>query len=181
MKNPKLRHQKPPLPTSSNLASRRMVSPRQPLTLEQIQAVETVADPELRGIIKVGRRTGHRLTDVARLRWRDADLTRRRIRIPCRKRSDSIVLPIPDDLHEYLSGLPMASDPDSPLFPTCCAMAEQNPTLLSWKFRRMQEKAGLRPWPFQSLRLTFVSEMMAAGVPQVVIRAMMGYRSPSVA
>jgi len=181
MKNTEIHYQKYPFPTAIVPASLKERPPRQPLTLEQIQAVEALADPEFQGIIKIGRRTGHRLADIATLRWRDVDLMRQRIRIPCRKRSDSIALPIPDDLHDYLSGLTRASNPDSPLFPTCCAMAEQNPTRLSWKFRRMQEKAGLRPWPFQSLRLTFVSEMMGAGVPQVVIRAMMGYRSPSVA
>jgi integrase len=54
--------------------------PRRPLTIPEIQAILSVADPEWQSLIKFGLYTGQRLADIASLSWDQIDLEARAAR-----------------------------------------------------------------------------------------------------
>jgi integrase len=68
--------------------------PRRPLTLEEIQSILSVADPEWQSLIKFGLFTGQRLADLASLTWDQIDLQRHRHRPRWKTERDGYLVPL---------------------------------------------------------------------------------------
>lgn len=147
----------------------------EPLTDEQIDAVLKVADPEWKCMIQIGRVTGRRLGDIARLTLGDLDSEKNTIRFQAGDLKHSVC--VSPAVFECILCLPKPLDADSPLFPRCYAAAIKDLNILGYRFKAMQLKAGLQPWTFYRLRITFVRNLQSKGLPIMTLRKLLGYNS----
>jgi integrase len=171
---------------------------RRPLTISEIEATISVADPEWQSLIRFGLYTGQRLADLALLTWSNVDLERNEIRFVTRKTGKRIILPIAGALRSHILLLPASDDPKAPLHPKAFeTVRRQSRTgTLSNQFAALLADAGLRPRvdhsskgkgrgarrsqgeiSFHSLRHTAVSLLKDAGIPEAVVMEMVGHDS----
>lgn len=176
---------------------------RRPLTLPEIQKLLAVADDEWRGMILAGMYTGQRLGDLARLTWAQIDLTREEITFHTGKTGRMVCLPLAKSLTGYLMALPGSEDPTAPIFPCLFAIVERTGRVgnLSNRFGDLLAVAGLVPKrthakkktgngrdstrepgavSFHCLRHTATSLLKNAGVPEAVVRDIIGHESAAV-
>jgi integrase len=166
---------------------------RRPLTIQEIQAVLSVADSEWKSLIKFGIYTGQRLGDIARLTWQNVDLERGELRLVSVKTGKRLILPIAGPLREHMLTLAAGESPETPLHPRAWATIDRQGrvAMLSNQFNELLAEAGLRAPPRQSrngkrlsvglgfhcLRHTAVSLLKDAGVPDAVVMALVGHTS----
>lgn len=171
---------------------------RRPFTVSELNAVLTVADDEWQSMIRFGFYTGQRLGDIARLTWKNVDLSLSQITLKAMKTGKTTLLPIAAPLLEHIQKLPVGASSSSPLHPrafkTCSTQGRTS--TLSNQFGNILARAGLRekvshakrgnglnasrslsPLTFHSLRHTAVSLLKDAGVPQAVVEELVGHDS----
>jgi integrase len=161
---------------------------------EQIRQLLDVATGDWKGLILAGYFTGGRLTDLARLQWRDVDLVKRTITFTQRKTGAEVVVPIHPDLLQYLLSLPGVDNPTKPVFPTLFNKPEAGKSGLSMTFKAIMKRAGIADGvarqkdgklgrnvsalSFHSLRHSFTSAMAAANVPAEIRQKLTGHADP---
>jgi integrase len=173
---------------------------RRPLTIPEIQAVLSVADPEWKGLIKFGLYTGQRLGDLALLTWENVDLERNEIRLVTRKTGKNLTIPISSPLQAHILSIRDSLDGPSttPLHPAAyeTIIKQGRSVSLSNQFADLLAQAGLRDkkdhrsrgigrnakragsnLSFHSLRHTAVSLLKDAGIPQAVVMELIGHDS----
>jgi integrase len=174
---------------------------RRPLTIPEIQAVLSVADPEWKSLIKFGLYTGQRLGDLALLTWENVDLERNEIRLVTRKTGKSLTIPISSPLQAHIMSMRGSLDGrpgTTPLHPESFETIERQgrAVSLSNQFADLLGQAGLRKkqdhqsrgigrnakragsnLSFHSLRHTAVSLLKDAGIPQAVVQELIGHDS----
>jgi integrase len=171
---------------------------RRPLTISEIQAILSVADPEWQSLIRFGLYTGQRLADIALLTWSSVDLERNEIRLVTRKTGKRIILPMVGALRSLILSLPASDDPEAPLHPRAFETVKRQlrTGTLSNQFAALLADAGLRvrvdhsskgkgrgarrsqgEISFHSLRHTAVSLLKDAGIPEAVVMEMVGHDS----
>jgi len=163
-----------------------------PLTIPDYLGLVQVASDELKSFLVAGFNTGMRFGELAQLTWGHIDLEKNIIRIPrdlCkegkgrRPKTNDKIIPINYRLKELLRGftrgLPMA-----PVFTYRGKPYERSPKKA---FRGACERAGI-PYgqkveegvTFKSLRDTFISLALAAGVDYIHVQLMVGHSLPGV-
>jgi integrase len=147
---------------------------RKPLTLEQSRALMAAADEEWKGMILVGLHTGQRLLDIANLKWNTINLDDRTIRFYFAKQGRPFIEPMTEDLYAFFASQARRASGDAPVFPTCFEDAQRGSGRLAARFRWMQEKAGLVPVGFYSLRYTFIYGLMRLGAPMGLVQQSLG-------
>jgi integrase len=171
---------------------------RRPLTISEIQAILSVADPKWQSLIRFGLYTGQRLADIALLTWSSVDLERNEIRLVTRKTGKRIILPMVGALRSLILSLPASDDPEAPLHPRAFETVKRQlrTGTLSNQFAALLADAGLRvrvdhsskgkgrgarrsqgEISFHSLRHTAVSLLKDAGIPEAVVMEMVGHDS----
>jgi hypothetical protein len=171
---------------------------RSPFTVEQLRTVIDKADPEWQSMILAALYTGQRLSDIARLKWSNFDLTKGRFDLVTSKTGKRIQIPIAGPLETHLKSLPRPTDPDTLLHPRAAALlkARGRAGQLSNEFAKILTEAGLRtkkahrkgetgqrdsnPLTFHSIRGTATSFLHAAGVPSAVTMAIIGHDSAEI-
>jgi integrase len=159
----------------------------------EIARLFSTAEGEWRTMIYLAYFTGSRLRDCALLRWQDVSLDESRICFRQRKTRRVVQVPITPELGEYLVTLSAPDQPDAPLLPGLAQQAVGRSRGLSHQFRELMNRAGLeagvaRPRDgaaghtvssrsFHSLRHSFVSAMMNAGVPPELRQKLTGHSS----
>jgi integrase len=172
--------------------------PRRPLTIEEIQSILSVADPEWQSLIRFGLFTGQRLADLASLSWDQVDLERGELRLVTRKTGKRIMIPIAGPLRTHVESLDAPDRPGVPVHPRAFDILKQygKVSLLSHQFIDLMAQVGLRPGishqatgtgrdgrrkgmdiSFHSLRHSAVSLLKDAGVPDAVIMELVGHDS----
>ena len=171
---------------------------RRPLSIPEIQATISIADPEWQSLIRFGLYTGQRLADLALLTWSNIDLERNEIRFVTRKTGKRIILPITGALRSHILSLAASDDPKAPLHPRAFKTVKRQSRTgtLSNQFAALLADAGLRvrvdhsgkgkgrgarrsqgEVSFHSLRHTAVSLLKDAGIPEAVVMEMVGHDS----
>jgi integrase len=171
---------------------------RRPLTISEIQATISVADPQWQSLIRFGLYTGQRLADIALLTWANVDLERNEIRFVTRKTGKRIILPMAGALRSHILSLPASDDPEAALHPKAFETVKRQSRTgtLSNQFAALLADAGLRcrvdhsskgkgrgarrsqgEISFHSLRHTAVSLLKDAGIPEAVVMEMVGHDS----
>lgn len=171
---------------------------RRPLSIPEIQATISVADPEWQSLIRFGLYTGQRLADLALVTWSNIDLERNEIRFVTRKTGKRIILPITGALRSHILSLTASDDPKAPLHPRAFKTVKRQSRTgtLSNQFAALLADAGLRvrvdhssrgkgrgarrsqgEISFHSLRHTAVSLLKDAGIPEAVVMEMVGHDS----
>ena len=142
------------------------------LTSEEREALLRAANPTLRVYIRAALQTGARRSELARLRWADADLKRRTITFPQTKNGDRRVVPMTETLAGVIESLPRNIDLQARVFPRC------EPHVITRSFGRLVKRLGLSDLTFHDLRHDAASTLTMAGVPQRTIMEILGHRDP---
>ncbi len=174
---------------------------RRGFTIGELKKVIAAANEEWRGMIIAGLYTGQRLGDIAHLTWASIDLQREELALTTAKTGRRIVLPIAQPLMDYLLTLPASDNPSSALFKRAYENTERhgNVVVLSNQFYDILVNAGLaevrsykspsrgksvrrktNELSFHSLRHTATTLMKDAGVPESVVRDVIGHTSSAV-
>ena len=65
----------------------------------------------------MGLYTGQRLGDLARMTWNSVDLGERELRFVSRKTGRRMAVPVAQPVIDYLTGLEVGDDTNTPIFP----------------------------------------------------------------
>jgi integrase len=144
-----------------------------------------------KGAIMAGYLTGLRLRDVVDLTWSNVDLDKRVIRVATRKTRKTVTVPIHPQFREWLvrqqRGIGKA-----PLFSTLHGRPGPGGSGLSSTFKKIMDRAGVRgrllrvsegkgrshsSLSFHSLRHSFNSELMRAGIGVETRQELSGHSS----
>ena len=160
-------------------------------TPEEIAAIRAAATGEDRALIEIGLRTGLRLGDACRLDW-SAFRANGVLDVVTGKTGAEVVLPSAG-LLAALAEAGFARKERGPVLPRTAAAytsGKSGPTIVSDRIGRVFEAAGVARtikasgWKraraetgFHSLRHTFVTRAIEAGVPAPIVRALVGHAS----
>jgi integrase len=174
-------------------------------TPEQVRLLVEVAEDDWKGLILAGYYTGGRLSDLARLKWSNVDLSEDKdgpkgtITFYQQKTEgkmgakSKVITPIHPELHEYLVASAGLDNPNAPVFPELYDKPGPGKSGLSMEFKRIMAKAGidgglirfaegkkgrnLSALSFHSLRHSFNSAMANANVSQELRMKLTGHAS----
>ncbi|HEX2899472.1 MAG TPA: tyrosine-type recombinase/integrase [Bacteroidia bacterium] len=172
---------------------------RRPFEEKELRTLLGVAKGEWKGLVLGGLYTGQRLGDLASLTGRKIDLKEQLIKFRSQKTGRDMVIPIAGPFLDYLRKHKPA-EPDGPIFPKAHAEkgeADGESRRLSKQFHALLVTAGLteaRPkdknsgrghsvkrtvseLTFHSLRHNTTSWLKRAGVPESVVRDIIGHES----
>lgn len=158
---------------------------RRNLSHEEIAALLSAAEGEWRGLIEIGLHTGLRLGDACRLEW-SAFKADGSVEVTTGKTGAVVRLPSAG----LLAALGMAGRalPSGYVLPEIAAIYARDPATVSKRVGQIFERAGIerkvkeKGWSkaradagFHSLRHTFVTRAIEAGVPAAIVRALVGH------
>jgi integrase len=173
-------------------------------TLNELQAILAVADPEWRSLILFGLYTGQRLSDLVSLTWNNIDLERGEVRLVTSKTGRRMIIPMAPGMRSHIDSLPAGDNPQAPLHPRAFAILARTgkASAISNAFSDLLVQVGLRAKPvsashrsrgighsgrrkinalsFHSLRRTATTLLHEAGVPSTVAQALVGHDSAEV-
>lgn len=173
---------------------------RRPFTVEELNKLLAVMPPEWRRLTMLGMYSGQRLGDLARLTGTKLDPETGIMNFRSGKTGRQMIVPLPTHFVEELRKL-RTPGPDEFWFPGFIQMLEESKGKktyqLSNHFRKYLLKAGLLPkWPkdknsgrghsvqrrtaplsFHSLRHFCTSYLKNQGVPEIVVRDIIGHES----
>ena len=170
---------------------------RRGFTVKEIERVLKAADgSEWRGMVLAGLYTGARLSDLARLTWRNVDLEAGTLNFTAKKTGGRLSVPLAKPLADYLENISTSDDPSASLFPM---LSKKTTSKLSEGFRFVLADAGLATPPkhrgtgkglsaarevselsFHSLRHSFVSILKATGSNEATAMALAGHATQAV-
>ena len=171
---------------------------RRPFTEAELKQLFAVAEGEWRGIVLAGLYTGQRLGDIASMTWRMVDLDDGVVSFRTHKTNRVVKIPLAAPLRAHLVSLGV-HEPNDPVFPHAHSErldAEGESRRLSGQFHALLVKAGLTAkrthkstgkgrkgrrtvseLTFHSLRHNTTSWLKKAGVPESVVRDIIGHES----
>jgi integrase len=165
---------------------------------EQIAQLVEHAEGDWKGLILAGYFTGGRLSDLARLKWSNIDLSEKTITFVQRKVEGKspkarVKIPTHQALEEYLVSGAISDSPNAPVFPQLYDKPGAGKSGLSMAFKRIMEKAGIAAGvirerggiagrtvsalSFHSLRHSFNSALANSGVSQELRMKLTGHSS----
>ena len=165
---------------------------RRNLTTDECRAIIAAATPEERTIIMVALYTALRLGDVVRLRWSEIDLDRLWINRTQRKTGKAVSVPLTPQLAKALRDWKKleGESPSGFVFPKQVNRLKGDyggTEAISRTFRYLFARAGIkthsenengkkfRDASFHSLRHTFITALMEAGVNPLIVQAAAGH------
>jgi integrase len=174
---------------------------RRSFSLQELKVILDAADPEWKSMVMFGLYTGQRLSDIAALTYSSIDLGKGQLRLTTQKTGKTLILPLAEPLQRFLEEKPSSDNLESPLHPRAFATlgAHGRSAALSNQFADLLADAGLRkrvnhqahkrgrnsardsnPVSFHSLRRTCTTLLHEAGIPEAVVKAMIGHDSAEV-
>jgi len=166
--------------------ARRKLRPhvRRALTAAEVDRLMGAADGELRTLIAIGAYTGLRLGDACRLRWEDVQGGT--VRVSTSKTGARVAIPVHPRLAEALGD---RRGGKGHVMPGLAERHGRDPSGVSKAVMRAFRAAGIvgesvregrkatTDCSFHSLRHTFVTRAIEAGVPQAMVQALVGHSS----
>jgi len=167
---------------------------KKPLTKDEFVSIMQAAEGEIRLLLIIGFYTGLRLGDACQLKWEDVNLKTAMFNITPSKtkgHDKTINIPIHSILYEILRRVP--STDSEYVLPEIAATYLKDPGAVSKKIQKTFIKAGIKTteerkrgvknatvYGFHSLRHSFISLCAAEGIPQHVVREMVGHSSDAI-
>ena len=167
---------------------------RRELTVEELARVVGSAEGEMKTLFAIGIYTGLRLGDCALLEWGQVDLLRGFISVIPRKTArhthgKQTVIPIHRALARILCAYNVRT---GYVLPTIAEQYLRQPCSITYRIQKHYQDCGIKTTVektsgmynrvdvgFQSLRHTFVSISANAGVPLVIVQAIVGHSNPA--
>ena len=158
---------------------------RRNLTPQEVAAILEAAQGEWRALIEIGLHTGLRLGDACQLKW-DAFKSDGTVEVETSKTGAFVKLPSA----ALLAALGRSGEnlPVGYVVPGAAATYQRDPSAVSKQIKRIFQRAGIvanvkqKGWSkaradasFHSLRHTFVTRAIEAGVPAAIVRALVGH------
>ncbi len=160
-----------------------------PLTLEEVQRVISVADPHFANVLKLAFFTGMRTGEMIALRWDKIDFEKETIRIdqaircgmlnPPKTQTSIRTIKMLPHVKEALLNLKQDNDSEWVL-PTQNGTMLYEPKTLSKKWKETLQKAGLEHRVFYQTRHTFASLMIAANEDPLWVSSIMGHADATI-
>ena len=157
---------------------------RKPFSDDEVDALLKATSGELRALIAIGRYTGMRLADACLLRWSSVHGDRISVK-RTRKTGAPVLLPVHPRLADALASLPRRR---AEVLPGLADTFRRDESAVSKMVQRairsiglttaVKAKSGVRQrveHGFHSLRHTFVTRAIEAGVPSDVVRELVGH------
>ena len=161
---------------------------REVFTPAEVSILLSHADPEWATAIRIGYYTGQRLGDVLSLSWGQLNLAAGTVRFKQKKTSAEVLCPLHPELRDHLESI--AGDNAGPVMPSLAKLGPGGRSGSSGQFQAIMEAAGidrgvvqgggtrkLATRSFHSLRHSFSSALMNAGVPEELRMRLTGHRS----
>jgi len=170
-----------------------------PFTVEQVAKILQAADGEWKTVILFGYFTGARITDCARMRWKNVNFAEKVIDYVAKKTGtrkeieERHVMPLAPELEAHLLELPSTDNPDAFIAPGLADKDTRGRNGLSAAFKRIMLAAGVDPMEiqgkgkkkfsqlsFHSLRHACNSLLRDNGVSQEDRMALIGWKSKDI-
>jgi integrase len=142
------------------------------LSLDEMERLLSVADPQLRPLLITALHTGLRRGELFHLAWQDVDLKRGVIRVVHTKNGERREIPMTDTLRETLQQLPRHVD-SAYVFP---GKTKHGLVDIRKRFNRALREAGIEGFVFHDLRHTFASHLVMAGVDLMTVKEFLGHK-----
>lgn len=180
-------------------------SPKRPFTVEELQQVMAVADPEWQAMIIRGYYTGQRLKDIALMCAGQEDVSTGQVTFWTSKNDHRIIVEMSPTFKEWAVAQSAHDDPKAPLHPRAHAAVSRNKyqrtSTVSGQFADLLIKARLRTGgrhrkkkggqgrsgrktmaelTFHSLRHSLVSHLQDAGVSRSIVQDIVGHESEEI-
>lgn len=164
---------------------------RQPFTQDELNAILEHCDNLIRPVVLTAMCTAMRRGDCCQLKWESVDLESGFIAVKTSKTGELAEIPLFPLLRETLENLPRKS---VYVFPEAAQMYRSNQYGLSWRFQKALKDAGIKDTlveradasqrasvkDFHSLRTTWITMALSAGVPMELVRRVTGHSTVDV-
>lgn len=164
---------------------------RQPFTQEELNALLEHCDEMIRPVVLTAMCTAMRRGDCAMLKWESVDLENGFISVKTSKTGELAEIPLFPLLHDELEKLPRKS---IYVFPEVAEMYKTNLMGLTWRFKKAIKDAKIEGTlierddamqrasvkDFHSLRTTWITMALSAGVPMELVRRVTGHSTVDV-
>jgi integrase len=164
---------------------------RQPFTQKELNAILSKCDDLLRPVFLTAMCTAMRRGDCALLKWESVDLENGFISVKTSKTGELAEIPLFPLLRAELEKLPRKS---IYVFPEAAEMYKANLMGLTWRFKKALTAAGIEGTQvkrddamqkasvkdFHSLRTTWITMALTAGVPMELVRRVTGHSTVDV-
>ncbi len=163
---------------------------RQPFTPDELKRIINLCDPVLRPVFITGMCTAMRKGDCCRLRWDSLDLENNFISVRTSKTGETAEIPLFSILREIVEQQPRQGEY---VFPEAEKMYRENANGLSWRLGNALDAAGIKRHApqgdrnkrvtirdFHSLRTTWITMALTAGIPMELVRRVTGHATVEV-
>ena len=164
---------------------------RQPFTQDELTAILEHCDAISRPVTLTAMCTAMRRGDCCRLKWESVDLDGGFVTVQTSKTGEVAEIPLFPVLRAELEKLPRVSEY---VFPEAEEMYRTNIHGLSWRFKQALKNAGIETTQikredsgrqasvkdFHSLRTTWITMALSAGVPMELVRRVTGHSTVDV-
>jgi integrase len=159
---------------------------RQPFTEKELNAILANCDAIIRPVVLTAMCTAMRRGDCCKLKWDSVDLKNGFISVKTSKTGEMAEIPLFPRLRAELERLPCVSEY---VFPEAEEMYRTNIHGLTWRFKKALKDAGIKNTQsenenasvkasvkdFHSLRTTWITMALTAGVPMELVRRVTGH------
>ena len=164
---------------------------RQPFSQEEMEKLLKHADEIIRPVILTGMCTAMRRGDCCLLKWESVDLKNGFISVKTSKTGELAEIPLFPLLREELERRPQTGEY---VFPQAAQMYRNNSYGISWRFKQALKKAKIQNThaqrddnermasvkDFHSLRTTWITMALTAGVPMELVRRVTGHSTVNI-
>lgn len=164
---------------------------RQPFTEAELNAILAHCDEIIRPVVLTAMCTAMRRGDCCKLRWDSVDLKNGFVSVKTSKTGELAEIPLFPLLRAELENRPQTSEF---VFPEAEEMYRTNVHGLSWRFKKALRDAGIKDIQsdsehasqkasvkdFHSLRTTWITMALTAGVPMELVRRVTGHSTVEV-
>lgn len=164
---------------------------RQPFTQKELNAILSKCDDLLRPVVLTAMCTAMRRGDCAMLKWESVDLEHGFISVKTSKTGELAEIPLFPLLRAEIERLPRKS---IYVFPEAAEMYRTNLMGLTWRFKKALKDAEIKGTvverddamqkasvkDFHSLRTTWITMALTAGVPMELVRRVTGHSTVDV-
>jgi len=141
-----------------------------------LQACKESKNPNLYGMVLIAVSLGLRFGELANLKWKNVDFENRLITLEVTKNQDIRVLPMPDQIYNFLKENQKGSD--EYVFPSKDPTKRYPYSMIRKAFKAVLEQLKMSDVVFHSLRHTAASHLAMTGATQGELMEVLGHRSP---
>ncbi|MFZ5559680.1 MAG: tyrosine-type recombinase/integrase [Patescibacteria group bacterium] len=135
-------------------------------TKEEVKKLVQIAEPKMNSFISILFLTGMRAGELLALKWQDLNFKKGILTIPQTKSKKPRLIPLSDQLTKIFKKIDRNGDK---------IFQWQNVTTVSHKFTNIRKMAGYKRGSLHTLRKTFATSLLEAGISPKAIQELLGH------